>query len=156
MINFNKGDKFLKSIMEGLNDLPHIKDIPNAKDLHIYGLSTDRGYQIAIPHEFIHSRRLVDKFEGHVGITSRIACHWGSAREFGYNCLGLGFDVRENNPEVCKKIILTTYLWLNDKVDHGQRRRNGGPTGAPMRREEREANEFTLPAPIRAAVTRLQ
>ncbi len=119
---YSSKDKYLGDIVKKVNNLAYIKAIKDAKDLYIYGLSEQRGFNYAIPEQFINSRRFVEYIQT-IGVDVKIASFWGDASTYNYNCLGIGFNLRKKSHENCIRIISCVYLWLNEKIDHGTKKK---------------------------------
>lgn len=115
-------DAHLKEIVDRALSLSHVRDVKNAKDLYIYGMSEDRGRDFAIPAEFPDSRRLIDMFAS-CGISLHQSCYWTQGSAYNWYCLGLGARQRENNREICTRMVIAVYFWLNDLLDHGAKKK---------------------------------
>ncbi len=113
-------DKFLEEIIAPINQMEHISNIKSAKDLHIYGVSSERDYDFVIPEQLINSRRFVDSLSNIVERGIKIGCYWGQAKSYDFNCLGLGYIIRDKHKDDCRKMIISLYLWINEKIDHGK------------------------------------
>ncbi len=115
MIRINERDRFLTKIVEGLNELPVVRSISNPRVLYVYGISQDRDRDVVIPQDFPYQRELLRKLS-QKGISTITGCYWGMAQHYNNKVLGLGYGIRKNNAETAKRVIIMTYLTLNDKI----------------------------------------
>lgn len=113
MIRYNANDRFLEGICEPIKNLPVTKSSKAKTGVHIYGMSNERGYDVAIPATFPNCDRLVEVFRRQ-GLEVARDVFWGKAGAYGNRVVGLGFSIRKNNPEACKRIILTAFGALNN------------------------------------------
>lgn len=112
MIKYNDKDKFLEDICEPLKGLPMLKS-PKAKTaMVVYGMSDERGYDVAVPITFPGGDRLIEVYRRQ-GLKIARDVYWGKAPSYGNRVLGLGFSIRKNDPETCKRIILTAFGAMN-------------------------------------------
>ncbi len=143
-------DKYLKEIADSANEIEHIKIIKNPKDLHLYGISAERGIDYVIPDQLINSRKFVDSLGQVMDRSIRIACYWGQEKTYNFNCLGLGLAIREGRKEECLKMIVTLYLWINDKIDQGPKKKGKrladlAPMIDELRRDGGRVPDFRAP-----------
>lgn len=114
-IEYNKHDKYLKSILKGIENLGIIKTVKNPKTLFIYGVSGQRMTDIVLSAKFPNSSILLNNFKT-LGLATKKACYWSMSDTYNNYVLGLGENIRKNSPDNAKKAIVLTFLSLNDKI----------------------------------------
>lgn len=115
MIKYNKKDKFLTSIISPLYELELYKSIGKGRDMHIYGVSRERGYDIYIPSGFPDVKNLVKFFQSK-GFEVTMGCPWDMGENYNFQVIGLGYNLRKDSKENAKKVIMHCYLALNNQL----------------------------------------
>ncbi len=118
MIKINKKDSLLSVIVEPILEMPFYQEIKDGKDLHIYGVSSEREYDVVIPQEFKDSSKLKN-FLDHRGLNVRIGSYWSMSETYNYQVIGLGHNLRKNRKQEARLVINLAYLALQEKLDYG-------------------------------------
>lgn len=110
------GDKFLKDIAMEVEALPSMQAVKDfKKQLFIYGLNGDRGIDVAIPNKFPKQRELLREFQKR-GMIVRSGCFYKKPEELKHLVLGLGYNMRLHNNNTVKRVIVCTFMALNDII----------------------------------------
>lgn len=117
MIIANNKDKFVKTICASVLESELYQKLPPGKDLYVYGVSEDRSCSVALSGEAFPDAYSTVNFFANLGYSAHNACFWELGQSYNYQVLGLGFGLRKNKKEDCKKIILLTYMALNGLID---------------------------------------
>lgn len=117
MIKFNKNDKLLKNMAEDINSMPIFKTTKGLRDLHLYGVASTRKTDIVTPTNFPYGSFLQNVIAGNFGLKTLRGTLWDLAETYNNRVLGLGFDIRKNNYDACKKIVILHYLALNGMLE---------------------------------------
>ena len=112
-IRYNENDKFLEKICAGLNDLPLVKASKATLTLHVYGVSNEREIDMEIPRTFPNLDSL-DNAVRQRGLRTERNIFWGKAEALENKVIGLGYNLRKNNPDACRRAIVMAFAALNN------------------------------------------
>lgn len=117
-ISFNKNDKFMKEIIPKANSLSCVKDVPedDLKELIVYGLSADRGIDVALPKKLYNNKELSKQLRAR-GLIVRTGVFWSKASKDDNNVVGIGYNIRLHDKQVAIRCIAMAFLTLNKKID---------------------------------------
>jgi hypothetical protein len=120
MIMFNRKDKFLEDIVETAKALKTVKKHKGTIAITAYGVSKDRGIDVAIHPEFralpANKMRKLLKFFGEKGVSTTFENFWEHSREYDCNVVGLGYTLRKTNPALAGNILNMIWLACNNHI----------------------------------------
>jgi hypothetical protein len=117
-ISYKQNDKFLAQIVEELKLSPtykFVKSLPNSRSLYIHGISSAKDLDVIISSNIPKSNELTNIFRTK-GLSTERGILINNAHLYNNITLGLGLNLRKNDKEKAKKIILLVYLALNDRL----------------------------------------
>lgn len=116
VVRYNKGDKFLDSLIKEINSSSILKNIKNPRVLHVYGVIESRKYDVMLPGVFPYFNPLSKIFQAK-GLKVGNGSYWELSETYNNKVLGLGHAIRKNNQEACKKVIMCCAMALNNLID---------------------------------------
>ena len=119
----NNSDTYTKQLteacMEKIKYKLHKDSLKAYKTLMVYGVAKSKNIDLVIHPEFRNVGNLVKLIKSKA---PQLQIHVGEYGDLEYDKtlrIGLGYNIRENEQALCKKIITAAYLSLNDAIDFG-------------------------------------
>lgn len=122
MIQANEGDNYIKELVSAVNlsleKNPKYKErVKELEGLLVYGVAKGKGIDLVIHESFKNSAELVNFIKSKVPNLRIHRSSYGEISHSPAHRIGLGYEIRLENQELCRKLILSSYLSLNNLLE---------------------------------------
>ncbi len=120
MIQHNAEDQHVKRLvseaMARIQGEKYKKDLGKLETMLVYGVAKSKNIDLVVNRDFKNSAKLLKLIDSKA---SHLVVHtedFGTLEWARDKRIGLGYNLRANHAELCKKIIIASYLCLNDLI----------------------------------------